>query len=76
MRDEQAHQATRERYVRGPSYLVHAVLLHSKLAPVPVRGLGHGVLLLPLLAGVLRGHRLAQPVDAAPRTDRQLGDPY
>lgn len=54
----------------GPSYLVHAVLLNSKFSSVSVRGFGHGLQLLLLQAGVLRRHRLTQPVDAVPREDR------
>lgn len=54
------------------SYLVHAVLLHSKLAAVAVRGLGHVLQLLLLQADVLRRHRLAQAVDTGETEDAQV----
>ncbi len=53
-----------------PLYLVHAVLLHSKFSSISMRGLGHGLQLLLLQAGVLCRHRLTQPVDTVPRKDR------
>lgn len=54
----------------GLSHLVHAVLLNSKFSSVSMRGFGHGLQLLLLQAGVLRRHRLTQPVDAVSREDR------
>lgn len=56
------------------SYLVHAVLLDSEPAAVSVRGLGHVLQLLLLQAGVLRGNRLPQLVDAAAQGVRRLAD--
>lgn len=46
------------------SHLVHAVILHPEFSSVSVRGIGHGLQLLLLQRGVLRRHRLPQPVDA------------
>lgn len=54
------------------SYLVHAVLLHSELAAVAVRGLGHVLQLLLLQANVLRRHRLPQTVDTEETEDTHV----